>query len=157
MRRIVILRDPKESAKKCSLTPLRGKPGIEFLLFDPKRVYELGPATLLDPAGPTLTPQDASLPLLLLDCSWRRLPALRRSLRGEVSPRSVPAGFVTAYPRKSKTFEDPTNGLASVEALYAATASMGEPHLDLLAEYRWREGFLEANRALLEKLVSVRN
>lgn len=151
--RIVILRDPKESAKKCSLTPLRGKPGIEFIPFDPKLVYDLGPATLLDPAGTPLSPADASLPLVVLDSSWRNLPKLRRSLRGEIFPRSIPKGFVTAYPRKSKSFADPSNGLASVEALFAAAAVLGQSRKDFLTEYRWAGSFLEANRHLLDGLV----
>ena len=30
---VLILRDPRESTRKCSLTPLRGLPGIEFVTY----------------------------------------------------------------------------------------------------------------------------
>jgi pre-rRNA-processing protein TSR3 len=53
--------------------------------------------------------------------------------------------LVTAYPRKSKLFEDPERGLASVEALYAALALLGEQRQELLANYRWARTFLALN------------
>jgi pre-rRNA-processing protein TSR3 len=56
--------------------------------------------------------------------------------------------LATAYPRKSRQFEDPASGLASVEALYAALAILGEARPDLLAQYRWAQGFLDANPQL---------
>jgi len=66
-----------------------------------------------------------------------------------VFPRSIPPGFVTVYPRRSKTFDDPANGLASVEALFAASAVLGEENPKLLEGYLWKEQFLEGNRQRL--------
>ena len=142
---VLILRDPKESPKKCSLVPLRGTPGIEFIAFDSERTIDGGGRVLLDPGGDLISPEDQGYGLLVLDSSWRRLPRLRATVEGTVRPRRLPP-LHTAYPRRSKEFEDPEEGLASVEALYAALRLLGHGDVDhLLYEYRWREEFLEAN------------
>jgi pre-rRNA-processing protein TSR3 len=61
--------------------------------------------------------------------------------------RSVPPGVRTAYPRRSKLYQDPAGGLASVEALAAALHVLGLPPDAVLDGYRWREPFLELNRS----------
>ena len=38
MSEVLILRDPRESVKKCSLTPLRGLEGVRFLEYAPDRL-----------------------------------------------------------------------------------------------------------------------
>ncbi len=147
---ILILRDPRESAAKCSLTPLRGKPGVRFVPFHRERSLQAGGRIFLDPGAELLQPTDLELApagLLLIDCSWRRVDKLLKTVEGELLPRCLPE-LRTAYPRKSKTFEDPAAGLASVEALYAAMALLGRPRLDLLEGYHWRERFLELNPEL---------
>lgn len=148
---VLILRDPKESPKKCSLVPLRGTPGVEFVAYDAgMEPLDCTGRVLLDPDGPLIGPGDRGRPLLVLDSSWRRLPKLRGKVVGEVLPRRLPA-METAYPRRSKDFEDPSEGLASVEALYGALRLLGHGGIDhLLDAYRWREEFLERNRAVLE-------
>lgn len=144
---VLILRDPRESARKCSLTPLRGTPGIRFVSYDRDRRVEAGSRVLLHPEGEPITAADAGRPLLLVDCAWRRLPSLLATVDGDLAPRRLPP-LVTAYPRRSKTFEDPEQGLASIEALYAALALLGETRPDLLASYRWAGEFLRGNPAL---------
>jgi pre-rRNA-processing protein TSR3 len=62
--------------------------------------------------------------------------------------------LVSAYPRRSKIHPDPSQGLASVEALFVATLILGEPRHDLIERYRWREAFLAANRRQLEPLLA---
>jgi pre-rRNA-processing protein TSR3 len=141
---VLIYRDPRESAAKCSLTPLRGKPGITFVTHRIDRRVDVGTRLLLHPDGELLTSADAGLPLLLVDCSWRRVPQMLASLDGSFTRRRLPV-LATAYPRKSRQFEDPSTGLASVEALYAALAILGHPRRELLAEYRWAQAFLDAN------------
>ena len=146
---VLILRDPKESAKKCSLVPLRGSEGIEFVSFDAGRTLDGGGRVLLDPEGELIGPGDAGLPLLVLDSSWRRLPKLRATVVGELVARRLPP-LRTAYPRRSKDFEDPSEGLASVEALYAALRLLGHQGIDyLLKDYRWADAFLEMNADVL--------
>ena len=103
--------------------------------------------SVLTPEAPELTLADAGRGLLLVDSNWRRAPRLREALVGDFLPRSLPP-LKTAYPRMSQVFVDPEQGLASVEALYAALALLGEPRPDLLEEYRWGAEFLAQNPGL---------
>ena len=145
---VLILRDPRESTKKCSLTPLRGAPGVRFLEYQRERRYAVGRRILLSPEGELLGPADAGGDLLLLDCAWRRVPQLLAAVDGELSARRLPP-LVSAYPRTSRIFVDPAQGLASVEALYAASVLLGDPHPEWLAGYRWAAEFLAANPRVL--------
>jgi ribosome biogenesis protein Tsr3 len=144
---ILILRDPRESAKKCSLTPLRGMQGITFVNYHPDQTIDASGRVLLDPDGEELSEEDAGRGLFLIDCSWRRLEGLRRTVVGEPVRRRLP-NLRTAYPRKSTTFKDPESGLASVEALYAAAFFLFGRRSELLANYRWAEEFLKLNPEL---------
>lgn len=144
---IVVLRDPRESVKKCSLTPLRGHERVRFVRYDPERRLDAEGHVLLSPDGEELSAADAGRPLLLVDCSWRRVPSLLATVDGSLLPRRLPQ-LATAYPRRSTTFEDPRTGLASVEALYAASVILGEPEPSLLDGYRWRDEFLARNPEL---------
>lgn len=145
---VLIVRDPRESAKKCSLTPLRGMPGIRFVGYAHDRRVDAGRRVLLHPDGELLSAADRGQPLLVVDCAWRRVPAVLATIDGELVRRRLPV-LATAYPRKSLITPDPERGLASVEALYAALALLGDEHPELLANYRWRDEFLRANAALL--------
>lgn len=145
---VLILRDPRESAAKCSLTPLRGHPDLTFVSYDKDRRVDAGERILLHAEGEVLTAADRGRDLLLVDCSWRRVEPLLRTVEGTLHRRRLPA-LRTAYPRKSKTFEDPGEGLASVEALFAAASILGEPHPEWLADYRWAADFLARNPDLL--------
>ena len=148
---ILILRDSRESHAKCSLTPLRNLPGIRFAAWRREQRLSAEGRILLCPEGELLTRADRGRDLLLIDCSWRRLPMLNRSLEGETLRRRLPE-LVTAYPRKSKTYDDPVGGLASIEALYAATVILGEPMIELLDSYYWRDQFLDDNDRALQLL-----
>ena len=144
---ILILLDPRESKKKCSLTPLQGLAGVRFVGYDRERRLAAGARVLLHPDGDELSPADRGRDLLLIDCAWRRVPELLATVDGELIHRRMPR-LVTAYPRKSKLFVDPSEGLASVEALYAACALLGEPRAELLRGYRFAQAFLDANPSL---------
>lgn len=143
----MILRDPRESAAKCSLTPLRGYPGVSFVTWKHDRRFDVGARVLLHADGAEITAADAGRPLLLIDCAWRRVPALLASCDGELAWRRLPK-LATAYPRKSRIFADPAQGLASIEALYAALALLGDPRPELLAQYRWGAQFLALNPSI---------
>ncbi len=148
---ILLVRMDRESPRKCSLTPLRRRTdlSLRWVSFSPGDQVSVGRVILLHPEGSLLREADAGLPLLLVDSSWRDLPRVMRGLRGELHLRRLPASFRTAYPRRSKTFQDPPQGLASIEALHAATALLGSRDDRLLDGYRWRGEWLERNRALL--------
>jgi pre-rRNA-processing protein TSR3 len=144
---VLILRDPRESIQKCSLTPLRGREDVEFLKYDPNRRYDAAGRILLHHEGELLTEDDAGAGLFLVDSSWRRLPKLLDRVDGEPLRRRLPP-LRTAYPRKSVVFEDPDGGLASIEALYAAVRILYGPRPELLEGYRWAEEFLRLNPSL---------
>jgi pre-rRNA-processing protein TSR3 len=146
---ILILRDPRESSRKCSLTPLRGTPGVRFVSYHPDRRVEASGRILLDPEGAELTTADAGRGLFLIDCAWRRVPQLSRTVDGEPLRRRLPE-LLTAYPRKSSTFEDPDTGVASIEALYAAICLLDGPCPQLLEQYHWRAEFLALNPSLAQ-------
>ncbi len=106
---------------------------------------------MLAPDAPSLTPADASHPLLLLDANWRHAAKMRRAVE-PVKARSIPPGWQTAYPRHSKIHTDPAVGLATVEALYAALCTLGCRDDTLLRFYPWRNAFLNLNRNHLPDL-----
>jgi pre-rRNA-processing protein TSR3 len=158
---VLILRDPRESTRKCSLTPLRGRPGIVIIEYHPERTLDAAGRILLHPEAEVLTSGDAvgrdgAPGLLLLDCAWRRVDQLLSTVRGPLVRRALPL-LKTAYPRRSRVFQDPEAGLASVEALYAARAILGQPCADLLNGYRWAEAFLKQNPTLNPKPNTARN
>jgi pre-rRNA-processing protein TSR3 len=97
--------------------------------------------------GPALSPADAAMGILLIDASWRHGDKMQRHFSG-IPPRSL-AGYRTAYPRVSKLFQDPEQGLASVEALYISYRILGRSTDGLLDAYHWREQFLTLNGRVL--------
>lgn len=141
--RTVVIRHPKERLSKCSLVPLQARPEITFYRANEAFRFDATGYTLLTPGAPVLSAADEGRPLLLLDGTWRYAERLEEALLGEPVRRSLPANLVTAYPRKSKLFEDPETGLASVEALYAARRILGDDDPTLLDGYRWKEAFLK--------------
>ena len=116
------------------MTFLRGKPGLRF---------DATGFLLLAVDAPPLSTADQGAPLLLLDSTWRRLTQLEECVIGAPIRRSIPGGIRTAYPRVSKVFDDPADGLASVEALYVARKLLGDDDPELLAGYHWQQEFLE--------------
>ncbi len=148
-----IVRDPRESTRKCSLTPLRGMPDIRFFSHAVGRRVDAGARILLHPGGQELTPADRGQGLLLVDCAWRRVPELLAQIDGALAPRRLPP-LTTAYPRVSHLFQDPAGGLASVEALYAALYLLGDPRPELLHGYHWSQEFRRLNQARLDALAA---
>lgn len=138
---VVVIRHPKERLSKCSLRPLHGRAGFTFLRATKGFRYDATGHLLLTVDAPPLTAADLGHPLLLLDSTWRHLAALEACVIGRPIRRSLP-GIRTAYPRVSRLFADPPQGLASVEALYAALRILGQEDPALLDGYHWREEFL---------------
>ncbi len=120
---------------------------MRFVPYRPDLQLDVGGRILLDPDGEELTAADRGAGLFLVDCAWRRVPTLLRTVEGPLVRRRVPH-YQTVYPRKSKVIADPATGLASLEALYAATALLGEPRLDWLEGYHFADAFLRANPSL---------
>ncbi len=139
---VTVIRHPKERISKCSLRHLHDRPEFTFLKARPGLQFDATGFILLSITAPVLSADDSGHPLLLLDSTWRLLPKLQRCVTGEPLRRSLPAGTQTAYPRVSRVFEDPGDGLASIEALFLAKLILGERDPSLLDGYRWRDEFL---------------
>jgi pre-rRNA-processing protein TSR3 len=139
----IIVRHPHENPRKCSVLPLRGRADVLFLSYPVTERPALDGYLRLAAEGPPLSASDAGKGILLLDGSWRWAAAMTRDFV-EVPPRSL-HGWHTAYPRVSKLGTDPDNGLASIEALFAAYRLLGRPTTGLLDHYYWAEEFLRAN------------
>jgi pre-rRNA-processing protein TSR3 len=140
----VIIRHPRERKSKCSLEPLRGRADLIFLTASPQLRFDATGYILLDPSAPCLCAEDQHLPLLILDSTWKLLPKLTSCIAGEPVRRALPDSIHTAYPRASKDGSDPNNGLASVEALFAARHIQRRSVHGILQHYHWREAFLKA-------------
>jgi pre-rRNA-processing protein TSR3 len=143
----IIVVHPREKRRKCTVRHLAETTGYVFWKF-PKRGPE--PVTgyvrlALD--GPLLSPADAAGGLLLLDGTWHLARRMEPFFR-DVPPRSL-GPWQTAYPRVSKVFDDPSAGLATIEALYAARVQLGLPVAGLLSHYHWQEEFESLNRDLI--------
>jgi pre-rRNA-processing protein TSR3 len=134
---------PKENLRKCSLWPVRYRKDFVFVPYQRGMGLRLDGYVRLPVIGPPLTPEDASCGLVVLDGSWRWVASMEADFR-DVPPRSL-QGFRTAYPRVSKLYQDPAEGLASVEAVYIAYRLLRRPTQGLLAHYRWAVEFLESN------------
>jgi len=134
---VVIILRHGEDRTQCTIQPLRGTRGLEFLRYPLRRKPDLSRHLLLAPDAPPLTPDDAGRPLVLIDANWRHAARMRKAIE-PVEARSIPPGWRTAYPRSSKIHADPETGLATVEALFAATCILGCRDDSLLRCYPWR-------------------
>jgi pre-rRNA-processing protein TSR3 len=139
----IIVRDPKENPKKCSVLPLKGRADIAFFTYPAKTLPPLEGYIRLAADGPELSMADSACGILLLDGSWRSAGRMTRAFE-DVPARSL-RGWQTAYPRVSKLGSDPDNGLASIEALYVAYHLLGRSTKGLLDQYHWAAEFLERN------------
>lgn len=139
---ISIIRHPKERRSKCTLTPLEGRSDCQFYKARPDFCFDMTGFTVLALGAPELSEADAGRPLLLLDSTWRLLPQIEACLHGSGVHRTLPS-VETAYPRVSKIAEDPMGGLASIEALYLAKLCLGERDDSLLADYYWKDVFIQ--------------
>jgi pre-rRNA-processing protein TSR3 len=93
--------------------------------------------------GPPLTSDDSNCGLLVLDGTWRLADRMEKFFL-HVPVRGLP-GVRTAYPRASYVYPDPKEGLATIEAIYAAYRILGRPCDGLLDEYHWTLEFLARN------------
>jgi pre-rRNA-processing protein TSR3 len=139
----VIVVHPRERRAKCSVEPLRGRPDFQFFTFPSPVTTDLTNYIQLGIGGPTLTARDACHGLLLLDGTWR-LAGRMAPFYEHIPVRSLPA-IATAYPRKSQLHNDPSGGLATIEAVYAACRILGRNVHGLLDHYHWKDQFLELN------------
>lgn len=139
----IIVRHPRENPRKCSILPLRGRTYLIFLTYPLVRPPSFDGYIRLAADGEPLSINDADQGLLLIDGSWNWAAKMTADF-ARVPPRSL-REYRTAYPRVSKQGTDPSNGLATVEALFLAYHILGRPTDGLLDHYRWGEEFLKLN------------
>lgn len=140
----LIIVHPKERRSKCTVEHLRGDPRFVFHRF-PNRPSSLDEYVRLGLGGTELSAADADCGLLVLDGTWRWTQQMEPAF-ADVPIRSLPP-LETAYPRTSKLFVDPSAGLATIEAVYAALSILGRDTIDLLQHYPWADEFLRCNSA----------
>lgn len=142
----IIIVHPKERRAKCTVAGLRGDARFVFYRY-PRRPAELAGYVRLGIGGPPLSLADAQAGLLVLDGTWRWAERMETAF-ADVPVRSLPA-LATAYPRVSKILQDPAEGLATVEAVYAALCLLGRDTTGLMDGYPWAAEFLRLNAPYL--------
>jgi len=150
--RYEVLVDKKENPRKCTIQVLKDRADLSLRFFSSnKPIAAFTADCLLHVDGEDLSAMDRSglSSLALIDCTWRKVePTLRRIAAPLPQLVRIPDGFVTAYPRKNKKGEDPSAGLATVEALFIAAAFLGYWDESLLEKYHFNEAFLKDNEPL---------
>lgn len=142
-----ILRHRRENLKKCSLRGLETHADLRFFSYPDTQLPDLSSYLLLALDGPPLAAEDATHGLFLLDATWRHAETMRRFVdrHCRMQTRSLPKHLRTAYPRRQEDCPHPEQGLASVEALYAAYLILGRDPSGLLDFYHWKDEFLKIN------------
>jgi pre-rRNA-processing protein TSR3 len=139
----IIVVHPRENRAKCSVEPLRSRDGFLFWKHPQRGAESLDGYVRLGIGGEPLAPADRSLGLFVIDGTWK-LAAEMEKAYADLPIRSLHP-WVTAYPRVSKIFNDPTAGLATIEAIYAAYHQMSRSTEGLLNAYYWKDQFLTKN------------
>lgn len=146
-----IIVDHSETANKCTILPLAYRPDFQIK----RRPHSLKADILLHPDGIPITQlKDLSQVQRLgaVDCVWRRLDPILQKISGPLPLLvSIPADFLTAYPRASRKDFDPEGGLATIEALFIAAALLGRWDQSLLREYYFGEKFLRENAVMFQR------
>lgn len=148
----VIWRHIKENLKKCSLRGLEQRPDMCFVEYPTGQLPPMEGYILLSLDAPVLTESDDKYGLFLIDGTWRYAAAMEQALKQQfpklyasMMRRCLPDHMRTAYPRYQTLCPQPDQGLASVEALYAAYRLMGRDTAGLLDGYYWSQEFLLKN------------
>ncbi len=143
--------DSQETANKCTIAPLAFRP--DFHLFRAKGGTMLGPlqsTLLLHHKGDCLLEVRKGIGevhgIAAIDCVWSQLNNLSSRIQGALPQLvRIPQGFVTAYPRRSEKNTDPTEGLATIEAIFVVSALLGHWDASLFSHYYFGRQFVELN------------
>jgi ribosome biogenesis protein Tsr3 len=148
-----VILDLGETANKCTIAPLSYRSDFRLMRVQ-DNCGTLGPlfsSILLHHEGTCLTTVRESMPriagIATIDCVWRRLDGLIRRVQGPLPILArIPAGFETAYPRRSEKDFDPEGGLATIEAIFVSAALLGNWDVSLFSEYYFGRKFIEMNK-----------
>ena len=150
--------DSGETPNKCTIAPLAYRKDLRILPV--RGSGQLGPlqaTILLHHDGRCLSELRHELQavqgIAAIDCVWPRLPGLITRLATPVPiPARLPGGFLTAYPRQTRSRTDPPAGLATIEAIFLAAALVGHWDVTLLERYPFSRRFVEINANRLQDL-----
>lgn len=147
----LIFQHRKENRKKCTLQPIRKRNDLEFVIYPKDILPSLSKYIILKLNAPPLTKEDENKGLLLVDATWRYSDVMLQYIQQEqhCEYRSIPEGYKTAYPRKQEDCANPNQGLASIEALFAAYHILGRDTDTILDEYHFSREFLKINHKKL--------
>ena len=150
--RYEVLIDHGETSNKCTILPVSYREDLSIRKFRRGRpIPGLKADILLHPDGVSLAElvgADSQVEsLATIDCIWRRLRPIMGWLEKPLPKLvKIPDGFVTAYPRLSRLGNDPSGGLATIEAVFIAAAFVGKWDISLLSEYFFGEEFIQLNQ-----------
>ena len=149
--KIFILKDYKESEKKCSIIHLRGKKGFEFLDRRKFDDYDFSGFTLLHHDGKPVIKIKRNEKILLVDSNWRKAKKMYNRIQQKFNVKLVSVqGFKSAYPWKAGR---PENGLCSIEVLWVLSLLAGQRDDSLFENYLWKKEFFEINKKEISKYV----
>jgi pre-rRNA-processing protein TSR3 len=153
--RYEILIDRKENPKKCTIHPIKSREDFLVRYFSKNQkipAFQSDCLLHVDGEDLSLLKNQKWKTLGLIDCTWRKVrPTLTRIEKPFPTLVKIPEGFQTAYPRRNKKGEDPSAGLATIEALFIAAAFLGRWDETLLEKYHFAQNFLEINEPLWQK------
>jgi len=154
--KITIIKDYKENSKKCSVLPLQGKPGFEFVSRDFVNDYDFTGLTLLHPEGEPVKKLSKDEKLLVVDSNWRKARKMYNRLEQKypTMKKISVSGFVSGYPWKKGR---PENGLCSIEAIFATLLFAGIRDESLFENYRYKDRFFELNKEIIASLSHNKN
>ncbi len=121
---------------------------FRFFTYPQDELPDLSTYVLLTLDAPPLSIEDLDKGLFLIDGTWRYAELMQKQLPEPhlFQKRSLPGNFQTAYPRKQTDCLDPSRGLASIEALFAAYLILGRSTQGLLDQFYWKDQFLSKNQ-----------
>jgi pre-rRNA-processing protein TSR3 len=143
----IVLRHRRENLNKCSLRGLEKRQDFKFFSYPNQEIPILANYILLTLDAPELSLKDQEKGLLILDGTWRYAEKMYKHViaKQNFTERSIPKSWKTAYPRRQDDCPDPNQGLASIEAIYAAYSILNRDTQGLLDFYHWKELFLDKN------------
>ncbi len=153
LKNTLIIRHNRENLKKCSLSGLESRKDLSFFSYPNPPLPPLEGYFLLSIEGEPLSEKDHSMGLLLVDATWRLAKKIISALKLDqrLPTRKLPPHFQTAYPRRQADCPEPSEGLASIEALVVAYELLGKDPEGLMDHYYWKELFLQKNPQLLRR------
>lgn len=162
--------DHGETPNKCTILPLRGRSDFTITKIRSAQPGMLNAPLLLHPDGECLSEIDPAIRaqasgIAAIDSIWRRLPVILKAVAPHGRLVRIPAGYVTAYPRRAKIraenrlltegrdkLNDPEGGLATIEALFLGALWCGHYDPTLLANYHCGAEFILKNSDMLRRL-----